>query len=44
MRVDAQEALAKGDETSNLKQCVGREVMELEAVNVDESMEKIMGR
>ena len=44
MRVDAQEALAKGDEAGNLKKCIGREVMELEAINVEKSTEKIMGR
>jgi hypothetical protein len=33
VRVDAQETLAEGDETSNVEDGVGRELVKLNAVN-----------
>ena len=44
MRVDAQEAFTEGNEAGNLKKRVGREAMELEAINKEKPTKKIVGR
>ena len=44
MGVDAQEALTEGDEAGDVEDGVGRELMELDAVNEKQPTKKLVGR
>ena len=44
MRKDAQKTLAEGDETRNVEECVGRQIVKLKAIDVEKPTEEIVGR
>jgi hypothetical protein len=44
MRINAKEGFAEGDKAGNMQNGIGRELMQLHAINKEKPTEKLLGR